>query len=1096
MKRNTLLIASFFSAFVCGQAQQSVVLEERTLVIPTYQVAPPDVNPFFYAGRAYQGAQGHVYPYPMYDVLTDNRTNQNYKAVYLENEYTELCVMPELGGRILSALDKASQYDFFYHQHVVKPALIGMIGAWMSGGVEWNIPHHHRASSQLPVDYRLVFNPDSSKTVWVGETELRHRLKWEVGLTLYPGKSYIEATVRVFNNTPYIHSFLYWANVSVHCNENYQVIFPPKTQYGTQHAKTEFVDWPVGRGFYGGKDRNETDLSWFRNHPMPASIFAWNFDDDFLAGYDYGKDAGTVHVANHHVVGGKKFFLWGQNKEADMWDKMLTETDGSYLELMVGAFSDNQPDYSWIAPGETKEFKQYWYPASKIGGVKEANTQGAVNLERPSASEVVFGFQPTSLIPNARVKVLGAGKILFERSADMNPKTPFIQRLSVPAALKDEDITLAVYDGQGNEIISYVKEVVEQEDRPEEVRSPGAPSSYNSVEELYLTGLRIEQFHNATLDPMNYYREALRRDSLDSRVNTVVGIRLAKEGRFDEAKQYLNRAIKRVTKDYTSAKDVEALYYLGVILQQEGQLKEAKDCLWKSTWNKGFQSAAYFSLAQIAAREKDYTGALLLIDQSLETNLRNAKAYAIKSYCLRKGGKNNEAAKVAEAGVLVDPLEFFVQSEAAFANQQTPHYAGMGNTAQNLLELSTFYAAMGAFDEAITVLNPLLEESNPLPYYYVAYYKQLRGDSDLTNTYQKAASMNSDLCFPFRTEEMAILKSAIQQNPTDAKARYYLGNLLYFLNQQEAGVEAWREAVSVDPSLAVAHRNLGFAENRKGDPAQAILCYDKAIEANKNDARYFYESDLLKEQLRYPAAKRLAVMEKNKKTILKRDDATSRMISLYIQTGEYDKALKLLTERHFHVWEGGGDIHSIFVDAALLRGLDRMERKKYSEAASDFELACSYPENLEVGEPARGGRLPQSYFFLGEAYRALNNLSKADSCYKKALTYYESSSRRNSSLNYYYGMSMLRLSQTDAANHLFKGMVEASEKELSDSPNMNFFEKFGEQQSRERKNAESYYKQALAYIALGRIPEAKQALEKVVSLNPSHIWAVYYLNNL
>ena len=142
------------------------------MVIPTYQVAPPDKNPIFYTGRTYQGARGEIYPRPIYDVLTDKKTNQTYRAVYLDNEYTELCIMPELGGRILSALDKTDQYDFVYRQHVIKPALIGMIGAWISGGVEWNIPDHHRATSQLTVDYKLENNPDGSKTVWVGETEL------------------------------------------------------------------------------------------------------------------------------------------------------------------------------------------------------------------------------------------------------------------------------------------------------------------------------------------------------------------------------------------------------------------------------------------------------------------------------------------------------------------------------------------------------------------------------------------------------------------------------------------------------------------------------------------------------------------------------------------------------------------------------------------------------------------------------------------------------------------------------------------------------------------------------------------------------------
>ena len=213
------LIASFALALPLA-AGESVRIWEDTLVVPTYPAGAPDRAPLFYEGRAYQGAKGPVYPYPIVDKLYDTRENRPYKAVYLENEYVRICLLPELGGRIFEAVDKTNGYNFFYRQHVIKPALIGMTGAWISGGVEWNIPHHHRASSFMPVQYRMEDGPDGSKTVWVGEMELRHRMRWVMGLTLRPGKSYVEATLRLANDTPVTNSFLYFANVAVHTNEN------------------------------------------------------------------------------------------------------------------------------------------------------------------------------------------------------------------------------------------------------------------------------------------------------------------------------------------------------------------------------------------------------------------------------------------------------------------------------------------------------------------------------------------------------------------------------------------------------------------------------------------------------------------------------------------------------------------------------------------------------------------------------------------------------------------------------------------------------------------------------------------------------------
>ena len=142
---------------------------------------------------------------------------------------------------------------------------------------------------------------DGSQTVWVGELELRHRMRWTVGITLHPGRSYLDASVRLVNRTPLVHSFLYFSNVAVHANQDYQVIFPPSTRFGTQHAKSEFTTWPIGSGTYAGTDFTGVDVSWWKNHPNPISIFAWNDSDDFFAGYDHGKHAGTVHVADHHV---------------------------------------------------------------------------------------------------------------------------------------------------------------------------------------------------------------------------------------------------------------------------------------------------------------------------------------------------------------------------------------------------------------------------------------------------------------------------------------------------------------------------------------------------------------------------------------------------------------------------------------------------------------------------------------------------------------------------------------------------------------------------------------------------------------------------
>ena len=332
--------------------------------------------------------------------MTEAKQDQQYKAVCLENDYIKISVLPELGGRIFTAVDKGDGYNFFYRQHVIKPALIGMLGAWISGGVEWNVPHHHRASSFMPVDYTLEENPDGSKTVWVGETELRHRTKWIVGLTLRPDRSYIEMTVKLFNRTAEAQSFLFWINPAVHANTNYQVIFPPSTEWTVQHAKPQFASWPIAHQVYGGTDYTRgVDISWWKNHPSPVSFFVWDCQEDFFGGYDHGKQAGVVQISNHHVSPGKKFFEWGNGAEGQMWTKILTDADGPYLELMAGSYSDNQPDYSWCQPGEVKVFKHFWY---RFGSWAESRTPTRTRRSILTQATVWLGWPLTRRRPIRR----------------------------------------------------------------------------------------------------------------------------------------------------------------------------------------------------------------------------------------------------------------------------------------------------------------------------------------------------------------------------------------------------------------------------------------------------------------------------------------------------------------------------------------------------------------------------------------------------------------------------------------------------------------------------------------------------------------------
>jgi len=658
------------SSSIYAAGDSPVRIWEQDVVIPTYLAGAPEPNPMFYFGRASQGAEGRIYPYPLYDKLTGKKQDKTYRMVYLENEYVKIGIMPEIGGRIFEGVDKTNGYNFFYRQHVIKPALIGLIGAWISGGVEWNIPHHHRATTFIPVQYLLEENKDGGKTVWVGELEVRHRTRWAVGYTLRPGRSYLETSLRILNRTPVVNSILCFASVAVHANEDYQVIFPPSTQHVTHHSKRQFTTWPIATTRYGGGDfRDGVNVSWYKNHISSNSMFAWNYEDDFFAGYDHGKKAGTMSVADHHIVPGKKLWTWGNGPSGRMWDDILTDEDGPYIELMVGAYSDNQPDYSWMQPYEVKSFRQYWYPFRDIGGVKNANIDAAVNLDVLEGRIAKVGFYTTSAHKAATVVLKAADKVLLRETVAIDPGKPYLKQVSIPSGMEQHNLRASISAG-GRVLVSYKPIKLEPEDMPEPVKAPLSPEEIKTNEELYLTGLRIEQFHNPALDPDPYWQEALRRDPGDVRVNTALGINYLKKARFEEAENLFRKALERLTAKYTSPKNGEPFYYLGVALKAQGRDKEAFDNFYKVTWSAAWRAAGYYSLAEIACKRGDMAAALDFVDRSLEANTLNIRALNLKAAVLRRMGKIDDALDVlASASQKADPLDVRVMAERWLATK-------------------------------------------------------------------------------------------------------------------------------------------------------------------------------------------------------------------------------------------------------------------------------------------------------------------------------------------------------------------------------------------------------------------------------------------
>ncbi|MEN8228895.1 MAG: DUF5107 domain-containing protein [Bacteroidota bacterium] len=1093
--------------YASAGGEDKVRIWKETITLPTYFTNQPEECPLFFQHQSYQGASRVSYPYPVQDNLSMEKGSKEYTALFIENEYIKLCLLPEFGGRLFYATDKTNGYELFYRQHVIKPMLVGMLGAWISGGVEFCVFHHHRASTHMPVEYRLTKNGDGSATIWIGEFEPRQRMRWNLGISLFPDRSWVRVDGTLINATENTHSMLYWANVATHVNENYQVIFPPNTQYAVFHAKNSFSHWPVTTETYSGHDyyQDSIDASWYRNHPMQGSFFAHDIDVGILAGYDHGKQAGTMHVANHHIVKGAKLWQWGTNSTFDR--QALTDNDGPYAEIMVGAYSDNQPDYSWIKPYEVKQFQQTWYPLRETRGMKHGNLDATVNLELLKSGNVFLAVNTTRLFHDVKVILENAGEIVFEKIIEIGPANPFSHELKPDGDLKRENLKIALLKQDGTEIISYQPEIIPYDpELPPEVVPPGDPSNIATNEELYYAGERIRQFHNARVNPADYFLEALKRDSLDVRCNTAMGIIHQEEGDFESAKFHYRKAISRITANYTRPRNCEPLYHLGVILKQEGKLRAAIDTLYRAAWDYEFRSAAYFQLAQIHTIRHDYVSALDAVDNSLVINGFNLNALSLKTSLLRLTDQSDKARESAHMILGTDRLNVYAFNELQLLSA-TPGEAGYRDTLlhllrdnpENYLELAAYYMGSGLYSEATGILEMAVNSdvkrltSYPTIYYYLGYLSHLQKRNEIAENYfARGIQQPIKYCFPFRLESKKVFQTALIYNPGDSRACYYLGNLLYD-RQPELAIDWWEKAAKLEPELAMAHRNLGWGyQQTYADTDRAIRAYQEAIKHDPSQSRYYSELDRLLEKAGEPIETRLNLLTANHEHVSKLQGALMREILVLVLAGDYDRAIELMDGRMFYRQEDVNILHDIHVDAHVLKGKQLLEAGDPEAALKEFLIADTYPENQMIERPANYNRNPRIFYYSGVAQEAAGDKRAAGDLFEKA----SAGKGIEGEFLYYQAMACTQTGKKKEADTIFEQMIALGQEQLMESGEVDFFSKFGGELTEDQRKARSYHIIGMGYMGLGDTKKAKAFFTKSVESDVSQLWSRRYLKEL
>lgn len=536
--------------------------------IPTYELGKPEINPVFFEKRVYQGSSGKVYPVPFIDKVFDEKVGKLYDAATLENEFVKLVMLPEIGGRIFEAQDKTNNnYDFFYKQEVIKPALVGIAGPWISGGVEFNWPQHHRLGTYLPTDV-FIEEVDGAKTVWMSEYDPMNRLKGMHGIRIRPDSALIELRARLFNRTPLTQTFLWWANVAVLVHDDYQSFFPPDVHYVADHAVRAMSSFPVAENDYYDipyhKRPGRNDLRFYQNIPVPTSYMVCETEYDFFGGYDFKTDGGFIHVANRHIAPGKKQWTWGNEAFGKAWDRELTDEGSPYFELMAGVYTDNQPDFTYLLPYETKTFSQFWWSYKKIGPVQNANNDLAIQLEILQGNQLDLGVASSRKLEKLKF-ILKIGNWQKEfKNMQVSPEMPWIEKSLEIESGQENSVSFIIQNEEGKELLAYHRREICKQRKRNVAKEPDRPVEVESVNELELIGEHLELNRHPTRYPEAYWKEAVARDPKSYRSFVALGRSALKNGKFAEAEKHLKTAINILTGYHPNPVTGEAHYFCGL----------------------------------------------------------------------------------------------------------------------------------------------------------------------------------------------------------------------------------------------------------------------------------------------------------------------------------------------------------------------------------------------------------------------------------------------------------------------------------------------------------------------------------------------------
>jgi len=1036
---------------------QSVHAWEGTITIPTYKLGPADPNPPFPLVSL-----SPVYPYTMLDNLTNDRTPMTYKAIYLENKYLKITMLPQLGGHVYSVYDKVDKREVLYRDHVIKYGLVGPRGAWISGGMEFSFPFAHTTDTVSPVESVLHHNPDGSATAVVGALDWVSNMHWEIAITLHPDTARVEEGVTLFNSTPANHLYLFWTNTAVKATNDAQYIYPMReTVFDDPYAIVQ--SWPVWKG---------VDRSWYKNNPAALAIFGRNVHRNFFGVYYRKSNYGVVHVANFRQDPGKKFWTWGTARSGKIWDNILSDNDGSYNEIQSGRFY-TQGSREFMNPRRVEKWTEYWYPVRGLNtGYVEATPQMAINVGYLQ-SQVEVRISPVARVDNATLLIKEGTTVLKKFSpVGLMPLDTVIYRVGVQNMDQaKKDLEVQIVSARGKTLLHW-SAAAPVDGNPDLVPEVGKAikkkidiTPQTPVQELYLHGLFLQKIGNEP-GAQKIFDQVLERDPGYIPALLKEAWYHYRAADFKQAEALIARARERDNDDHANA---NLAYAAGVINRADGHMAMAKDAFWTSihygdSLPPGPALApAYVELGEIAIYERQYAKAVDLLHRAVGYNPNDAFALADLAAAERLGGHPHAAAQHSREAVEKMPLLPYALAESWMngggSEGKTIWTKILSSDPRNYLAIASWYYNIGAWESSDKVLHAALDNlpaqgMSPMVDYYLAANARREGNPQKAEQYaRRAASLPVAKVFPNRLTDAAVLSEAIETNPSDAHAKYALGNFLFARARYRQAAQLWSQALQQGFNNPVLLRNLGVYQwHVENDPAKAAGFYRRAIHLSPNDYRLYTALDELYEQQGNTDA-RSKLFAKAPQEVLIQDTVRARHAILLLEQSKPDAALALMDNHRFKPWEGGVVIHTMFVFANMEKGKSALRNHQPVQAEKDFRRAMLYPENLGTGEPPHPDDSEQQYW-LGKALAAQGSTTAATKAWQQAAA----------QGTVYSALADKKLGQPEKAESIFARLFQATAKPHA--------------------TASDFYRSGLAAQFSGNDAQARIDFHRALQLNP------------